>query len=632
MVDTIAAVEAGARQLKEEDAEDLRGRVCGILRRAKPPRDNLTKEQRKALKELKGLEDEVILPADKGNATVVMRREDYSTKMKGMLETSTYRQLGKDPTATQEGRLSRKLKELEKGGEITGNLYHQLRPSGSQPPRIYGLPKIHKPEVPLRPIVSCIGSPSYQLSKHIASLISPLAGKTDSYVRNSRHFVEVMRNVRVEEDEVLVSFDVSSLFTNVPVGEAVQVIRDRLRNDGTLGDRTTLSPDRVAELLEVCLRSTYFSHEGTFYEQREGAAMGSPVSAVVANLYMEFFEELALDTAPVKPRLWKRYVDDTCCIVKKDATEGLLDHLNSVRPSIQLTVEAERDGMLPFLDTLLRRREDGHLDVTVYRKPTHTDRYLDFQSHHPPHVKRGLVRCLYDRARAIASTQDNLQKEEHHLSEVLRSNGYPGAFIRSAARPPQREEDPQDLPSEGSSPPLVILPYIAGVSEDIRRVCRKYDMKVIFKSGRSLRSVLTKVKDPLPMEKKAKVVYRIPCSCGKSYIGETKRRLETRLREHQEACRKGTREKSAVAEHAWNDHHTIKWEETAVVDMARHPRELLLKEAIHIQMTPAEERLNRDAGLELPRCWVAALRRQEGTTNRAGLTPTDRSRANSDCN
>ena len=157
-------------------------------------------------------------------------------------------------------------------------------------------------------------------------------------------------------------------------------------------------------------------------------------------------------------------------------------------------------------------------------------------------------------------------------------------------------------------------------------------MKVIFKSGRSLRSVLTKVKDPLPMEKKAKVVYRIPCSCGKSYIGETKRRLETRLREHQEACRKGTLEKSAVAEHAWKDHHTIKWEETAVVDMARHPRELLLKEAIHIQMTPAEERLNRDAGLELPGCWVAALRKQEGTTNRAGPTPTDRSRANSDCN
>ena len=117
-----------------------------------------------------------------------------------MLEISNYRRLGKDPTAAQESRLSSKLKELEKGGEITGSLYNQLRPSGSQPPRIYGLPKIHKPEVPFRPTVSCIESPSYQLSRYIASLISPLAGKTDSHVKKSRHFVEVMRGLRIEED------------------------------------------------------------------------------------------------------------------------------------------------------------------------------------------------------------------------------------------------------------------------------------------------------------------------------------------------------------------------------------------------------------------------------------------------
>ena len=100
-------------------------------------------------------------------------------------------------------------------------------------------------------------------------------------------------------------------------------------------------------------------------------------------------------------------------------------------------------------------------------------------------------------------------------------------------------------------------------------------MKVIFKAGQSFRSVLTKVKDPLPMVKKAKVVYRIHRSCGKICIGETRRRLETRLREHQEACRKGTLEKSAVTEHTWKDHHAIKWDKTIVVDVARHPRELL---------------------------------------------------------
>ena len=85
--------------------------------------------------------------------------------------------------------------------------------------------------------------------------------------------------------------------------------------------------------------------------------------------------------------------------------------------------------------------------------------------------------------------------------------------------------------------PLVVLPYTAGVSENIRQVCRKFGMKVVFRSSHSLRSMLTKVKDAMPVEKQANVVYRIPCSCGKAYIGETKRRLETcRLREHQDAC------------------------------------------------------------------------------------------------
>ena len=192
----------------------------------------------------------------------------------------------------------------------------------------------------------------------------------------------------MDKGETMVSFDVSPLFTNVPIGEATDIIRDRLEEDDSLEDRTPLSPHRVAELLQLCLRSTYFSFNGEFYEQKEGAAMGSPVSAVVANLYMEFFEELALRTAPARPRIWKRYVDDTFTLVKKGDVDELLVHLNSIRPSIKLTTELEEGGSIPFLDT---RKVDGKLDVTVYRKPTHTDRYLHFSSHHPTHVKKGLV-------------------------------------------------------------------------------------------------------------------------------------------------------------------------------------------------------------------------------------------------
>ena len=147
------------------------------------------------------------------------------------------------------------------------------------------------------------------------------------------------------------------------------------------------------------------------------------------------FQRTSTQVCPSKAQLWKKYVGDTCCIVKKGTMEGLLSRLYSVTPSIKFTVEVEKDGSLPFLGTLLQRRDDGSLDVTVYRKPTHTDRYLDFQSHHPSHVKRGLFRCLYDRARSITTRQVNLQTEECHLSKVLKQNGYPSTFICSSSLP-----------------------------------------------------------------------------------------------------------------------------------------------------------------------------------------------------
>ena len=158
--------------------------------------------------------------------------------------------------------------------------------------------------------------------------------------------------------------------------------------------------------------------------------MGSPVSAVVANLYMEFFEGLALNAAPARPRIWKRYVDDTFSVMKKSDVDGLLNHLNSVRPSIKFTMELEEDESIPFLDTRVTRKVEGKLDITVYRKPTHTDRYLYFRSHHPTHVKKGLVRCLYDRARSIMKETMNLKTEKAHLAGgALQRNGYPAAFI-----------------------------------------------------------------------------------------------------------------------------------------------------------------------------------------------------------
>ena len=137
-----------------------------------------------------------------------------------------------------------------------------------------------------------------------------------------------------------------------------------------------------------------------------------------------------------------------------------------------------------------------------------------------------------------------LTTEQLQLSRVLRQNGYPSSFIRSAAHHP----NPHD-PVDEDTQPIVSIPDVAGMSEEIRHICRGFNLGVVFWSGCTLCSLLTKEKDTLPQGKQSWVVYRIPCSCGKVYIGETVRRLETRLKEHQKACREGTMATLAVAEH-----------------------------------------------------------------------------------
>ena len=157
-------------------------------------------------------------------------------------------------------------------------------------------------------------------------------------------------------------------------------------------------------------------------------------------------------------------------MITKTEVEGFLSHLNSLRPTITFTAEEEVDGKLLFLDTLLHRKNDGSLDISVYRKPTHTDQYLNFSSHHPRHVKEGIVSCLFHRVRNIAQ-RENIQVEEDHLRGVLEGNGYPQAFVKMASRPHTARE-PAEEPRA-----TAFIPYVAGLSEDVRRVCRRHNIR-----------------------------------------------------------------------------------------------------------------------------------------------------------
>ena len=181
----------------------------------------------------------------------------------------------------------------------------------------------------------------------------------------------------------------------------------------------------MTKLLEICLQCTYFTFGGAYYLQIHGAAMGSPVSPIVCNLYMEHFEEIAISTAPQPPGWWFRYVDDTHTKQKSEYVKEFTDHIKSIDPDIKFTIEKEEEGKLAFLDTYTVRNKDGSLSTTVYRKPTHTDQYLDFNSHHPEEHKIGVVRTLHQRAEAVTSDSAELKSELQHVDNALRRCHYP---------------------------------------------------------------------------------------------------------------------------------------------------------------------------------------------------------------
>ena len=422
----VASIEYACQKLNEGKAEELRVEIKNILEKNQPNKSNITKEEFQAIKELKQDEKRIILTADKGVALVVLNKKDYIERAEHLLNQPTYRKIQEDPTSKQKSKLIRILKKIKVEGGISEEKYKKMYPMGAGSPKFYGLPKIHKKETPLRPIVSSIGTVSYNTSKELANILKPLVGWTPHHLKNTKDFIEQIKDVKLLPDETIISYDIKALFTSVPIQPVINIIKSKLENDKDLKLRTSMSIHHIISLLEFCLKSTYFIFRGQYYEQLEGAAMGSPLSPIIANLYMEEFETKALNTAPNPPTLWKRFVDDTFVVIKKCHQEEFFHHINSIEDSIQFTAEAtQADGTLPFLDVLVIPQPDGSISTAVYRKPTHTNQYLQWDSHHEISAKYSVISTLFHRAKEVCSTKQQLDDEQDHIKQALSACKYP---------------------------------------------------------------------------------------------------------------------------------------------------------------------------------------------------------------
>ena len=266
-------------------------------------------------------------------------------------------------------------------------------------------------------------------------------------------------------------------------------------------------------------------------------------------------------------------------------------------------MEIESENSLPFLDVKVTR-DRNQVHTSVYRKPTHTDRYLNYGSNHHPRIKSGIIKCLAHRARSVCS-KDTIRTELDHLQEVFESNAYPPSLVTLNLHT-KRNKRSNIVENTEKQPATLATPYVKGLSEKIEKKCKHLNIRTVFSSKRTLRRELVRVKNRVEPTDMKGVVYKIDCSCGQSYIGETGRTLSTRVKEHKKAVEKDDIN-NGISVHANSTWHNIDWDSAQVIEVEKNLTKRKLKESMHINSTISTSNMNLDKGLQVNQSWITCF-------------------------
>ena len=193
-----------------------------------------------------------------------------------------------------------------------------------------------------------------------------------SNAKNSITFSNYIKNAPIEDDEIMVSFDVTSLYMNIPITDTLNIIKNYVNNDDQFTRKTAIPQDKFPDLVHLVLTNTWYTFNSQFHHQTDGVAIGGPASSTTAEIYMQAYERTAITTALHPPKVWEQFVDDVYSILRRTHLENFFHHINNLYQNIWFTMEEKSNGKLAFLDTLLKQN-NGEISVLVYRKPTHND-------------------------------------------------------------------------------------------------------------------------------------------------------------------------------------------------------------------------------------------------------------------
>ena len=348
-----------------------------------------------------------------------------------------YQRLQTDITSDISKRVSNAVDEAMLLNVIDSDTAGGLKINNPKPGNLYCLPKIHKcpgsKTPPPRPICNSKQTPTEKISEWVDDQLQPLVKELPSYIQDDNDFLRKIDNINethhLPPDTLLVTWDVKSLYTNIPEQGGTAACRHYLSSNG----RSINVIEIVMKFVGLILNCNHFTFGNAFFLQKSGTAMGTRMAPSYANLFMGFLETDLLNSAPEKPLVWYRYIDDVFFIWThgREKYEEFFRFCNNNRFGMifEVTKDSVSNISVPFLDVLVILL-NGKLKTDLYSKPTDKFQYLNFASCHPYHQKANLPYGLALRIRRICSSMVDFKRHGKELIVRLRRRGYKLGLIK----------------------------------------------------------------------------------------------------------------------------------------------------------------------------------------------------------
>ena len=407
-------------KLRDNKVISIRPEFCDLLkaeaiknRYNKKQLTLLTHQLKTAAKELRNHPNITIKKADKTNIFVVLNKIDYHSKLQNILDDHTkFKKLDKNPT----NQLKSKINKL-----ITAN---NAELNSTKLPKIIG---DYKPNHPLRPIISQIPTPIYQLTKTIKQLISPyLPSKYN--IKSTHELIQVLHTIK-PNNGILASLDVENLFTNVPVNETIDIIINNIYNNPSLPP-LKINPNILRKLLLTCTTEVpFYDHLENIYVQTDGVSMGSVLGPIFSNFYMSDLENRIFNSIK-KPPIYLRYVDDILILTNNINEINILQDTFQNNSVLNFTHELNKNNKISFLDVFIDTNNNNNFTTSTYKKPSSNNSCtLNFKSECPFRYKKAIIRNVISRAKLISSSKTIFYKEVKNKKQALIDNGFPNYIV-----------------------------------------------------------------------------------------------------------------------------------------------------------------------------------------------------------